>query len=521
MNFKKFKQTNKGITLIALVITIIVLLILAGVTIATLTGDNGILTQANNAKERTEQAEKDEKNDLANTEDIINKYANGIEVEQVTDENPGSLEGSGTETNPYVINSIEDLVFFAHDVTNGNTYEGEYVSLGLSLDFNSSKSYVNPFRTDYGKYGYDGELKTLLNKEIGFIPIGSTDDIKDGTNCFKGTFDGKYKSLYNIYMDKAFEDNVNVVGFFSSNFGTIQNLKLDNVNYNINANNTLLLGGILGRNFGTITNCSVSGNIIAENNGEKGLQIGGIVGQGYTNSKILECFNKCELKVEANSGSLYVGGIVGYMSGSELSKCYNKANINVSGKENAISALVAGIVGYGGSESLIKYHYNTGNISCTGNYSNFISIAGIMAYNDASSSTKIVSNLINFANISSTANSNLLIIGGTGGIVNNSDIDNIYNYGKVDISGTNNSLFKGLLIGSINNSTLENSFYKEYNGENAVGTTIGTSTVENVKVLTEDIEVLDILGEAFENDTTNINGGYPILSWQRDPTMDN
>ena len=41
---------NKGITLIALVITIIVLLVLAGVSIAMLTGENGILTQANNAK---------------------------------------------------------------------------------------------------------------------------------------------------------------------------------------------------------------------------------------------------------------------------------------------------------------------------------------------------------------------------------------------------------------------------------------------------------------------------------------
>ena len=40
-NFKLTKNTNNGITLIALVITIIVLLILAGVTIATLMGDNG------------------------------------------------------------------------------------------------------------------------------------------------------------------------------------------------------------------------------------------------------------------------------------------------------------------------------------------------------------------------------------------------------------------------------------------------------------------------------------------------
>lgn len=49
-------KRNKGITLIALVITIIVLLILAGVTIATLTGENGILTQATNAKTKHNEA---------------------------------------------------------------------------------------------------------------------------------------------------------------------------------------------------------------------------------------------------------------------------------------------------------------------------------------------------------------------------------------------------------------------------------------------------------------------------------
>ena len=50
-------KRNKGITLIALVITIIVLLILAGVSIAMLTGQNGILTQAQNASTQTEIAE--------------------------------------------------------------------------------------------------------------------------------------------------------------------------------------------------------------------------------------------------------------------------------------------------------------------------------------------------------------------------------------------------------------------------------------------------------------------------------
>ena len=53
---KENQKQTKGITLIALVITIIVLLILAGVSIEMLTGDNGILTQARNAKEETEKA---------------------------------------------------------------------------------------------------------------------------------------------------------------------------------------------------------------------------------------------------------------------------------------------------------------------------------------------------------------------------------------------------------------------------------------------------------------------------------
>ena len=59
------KEAQKGITLIALVITIIVLLILAGVSIAMLTGQKGILTQANNAKNATELASTKEKVELA------------------------------------------------------------------------------------------------------------------------------------------------------------------------------------------------------------------------------------------------------------------------------------------------------------------------------------------------------------------------------------------------------------------------------------------------------------------------
>ena len=58
---KNIVKKQTGITLIALVITIIVLLILAGVSIATLTGNNGILKQANTAKENNKVAAAKEK----------------------------------------------------------------------------------------------------------------------------------------------------------------------------------------------------------------------------------------------------------------------------------------------------------------------------------------------------------------------------------------------------------------------------------------------------------------------------
>ncbi len=60
-------KNQKGITLIALVITIIVLLILAGVSIAMLTGQNGILTKATTATTKTKEAEIKEALSLASS----------------------------------------------------------------------------------------------------------------------------------------------------------------------------------------------------------------------------------------------------------------------------------------------------------------------------------------------------------------------------------------------------------------------------------------------------------------------
>ena len=65
-------KENKGITLIALVITIVVLLILVGVSIAMLTGNNGILTQVKKAKQETSDSAQKEKEDLIKLEMLAN-----------------------------------------------------------------------------------------------------------------------------------------------------------------------------------------------------------------------------------------------------------------------------------------------------------------------------------------------------------------------------------------------------------------------------------------------------------------
>ena len=68
-----FKKEN-GITLVALVITIIVLLILAGISIATLTGENGLLNRATQAKNTSINASYNENAALDTYANYMNQY---------------------------------------------------------------------------------------------------------------------------------------------------------------------------------------------------------------------------------------------------------------------------------------------------------------------------------------------------------------------------------------------------------------------------------------------------------------
>ena len=96
-NLKKLSKKTNGITLIALIITIIVLLILAGVSIAMLTGQNGILTQAQNAKHATEGAAAKEKVEIAVVGAMSKDKTGALTIDNLKTEMAnyeGTIEGS-------------------------------------------------------------------------------------------------------------------------------------------------------------------------------------------------------------------------------------------------------------------------------------------------------------------------------------------------------------------------------------------------------------------------------------------
>ena len=141
----KNKQAN-GITLIALVITIIVLLILAGVSIAMLTGNNGILTQAQNAKNRTEEAQGEEENRLNEYNNIINNYVNGGTTETPT---TGSTLGTVTgneKSNTTVQDSLGNKVVvpagFKVYIPEGTSLEDYNVENGIIIEDVSAKDEI-------------------------------------------------------------------------------------------------------------------------------------------------------------------------------------------------------------------------------------------------------------------------------------------------------------------------------------------------------------------------------------------
>ncbi len=156
-NKEKFKNTKqRGITLIALVITIIVLLILAGVSIAMLTGNNGILTQAQRAKSETENAQIEEENRLASYESYLNSYS-GENTEFIDSLGNKVVVPAGFRVvNPG--DNVEDGIII-EDVTHGATIGSQFV--WIPVDKGIKKKDGTTFDITLGRYEFNRETGQL------------------------------------------------------------------------------------------------------------------------------------------------------------------------------------------------------------------------------------------------------------------------------------------------------------------------------------------------------------------------
>ena len=98
MKKKKFMKGNRGITLVALVVTIVVLLILAGISLNLVLGENGIITKAQEARDKTEQARINTEKSMNSLEQELSNYVN-----KTDSGNGGNSGGSQTTVENVVI----------------------------------------------------------------------------------------------------------------------------------------------------------------------------------------------------------------------------------------------------------------------------------------------------------------------------------------------------------------------------------------------------------------------------------
>ena len=524
---KELKK-NRGITLLALVITIIILLILAGVTISAITGDNGIIGNAGQAKEETEIANETEIIEKATVQAMgNNKYGNIVEGELqseldketgegkteatdvgeefevvfidskryytvdkdgnvgetqdiIEDKSPGDITKDengnslkGDESEPYEIWCIEDLVAFSNMV-NGS---------GIKLE-NGNPVEVGTVNSFSGKYV---ELKRNLNFKSKYSYVNSerTDfgdingDENDGNALMNEMVTGTgFKSIGN--EERGF------LGIFDGNNKKIQNIY-------IKTDKIAGLFSKISEETVIIRNLGITGVISST-----GSYVGGIVGS-YTSGTITNCYNECEI-----NGGYYAGGIIGhaYATNVEVNNCYNLGN--VTGK------IAAGILSRNGGDSLktiITNCFNVGDITGTEEST----AGGILG--EITTMTLNINNCYNLGDIKSDTFS--------GGIIGYSrytvNISNAYNAGRIYSSGK-----ADIIVSEIWNSkiSLKNFFYDE------------SDLVNGVQIYSKDAISFKNNKEGVEELKNNLNeymdesGTYPsewykwIIGKDGNPTLD-
>lgn len=148
---ENLRKGNRGITLIALVITIIILLILAAVTIGALSGDNGILKNAADAKQETEKAQIIEQAKI----DILGKQADNTSAELEKNEIKEVLDIYFKEvpedfTSDTVLTTKEE--YGNYEITVSEIYGGKIEEAGLTvgdMTEEQKKELIGKYVTNY------------------------------------------------------------------------------------------------------------------------------------------------------------------------------------------------------------------------------------------------------------------------------------------------------------------------------------------------------------------------------------
>ena len=238
-----------------------------------------------------------------------------------------SLAGGGTESDPFVISTPEDLQAISSDDTENACYKlANDIDLTEWIETNSS--------TD------------------GWIPV-----------TLRGTFDGDGHTISGLWC------NAENGGLFDKLVpgAAVKNVKVSIADGKA-VKGTAIVGGIVAINKGTVEGCMVTGTI------EGGAYTGGIAGQN--NGIVSKCY--ISGKVTSANVSVKAGGIVGEnQSGSSVSDCYSSADITTTGDDS----YAAGIAGY--NYGTIERCYSEGAISG-------YAIAGVCAYNNGADA-KVVS----------------------------------------------------------------------------------------------------------------------------------
>lgn len=461
---KKRLENNRGITLIALVITIIVLLILAGVTIASLNGNNGILSNANLAKVETLKSQFDENVDLAtmgynmskeenrkeklkqelgsygydlndsdgrylvvSTEIDNQTYSRIIDLDDGTIKNEGEVYiATGTMENLYKfyvqndqtgyelkgndvisIQTKEEMYYLAEYTNAGNQTEGVVFVLRNDIQLNDTSNYNNWESTPPSE---------------SWTPIGTE------ANPFQGDFEGQNYTISGIYL-KNTETTEKYQGALFS-YGKNCVIKDIELKDGLMMSSATGLAGNLAYGQESIDIENVKNYIKIKALGRFSYTAGIVnkINVNSDNSKVIikDCANFVPVKYAIIN---YLN--IGDCKNSEviIENCYNTNNDTT----NNIGGLIGEISAYVDADEQkekivqVKNCYNTGNITSSGIYAPVIS--GI----DFSGKSQIcVENCYNTGNITCTGSGGNTRVGGVvGTIYCDGPVDNDKKYGVI------------------------------------------------------------------------------------------